>query len=262
MKLACQEGMAPGASLEEKLDNLEKYGYEGIEFGGRGLWDRVDEVNRACAKSRVKASSICAGFSGCLLDTDPNERKKAMDDIKRLLSVAADINAVGLIMVPIFGGPRVPNLQPYKSAVEIEKELLTVLMDDLGQHAARAGSILLLEPLNRYETHLVRSLKDGVEVCERVGNPNVKIMADFFHMSLEERNTAESIVNAGKWIAHVHLADSTRQLPGYGHTDWRAGFNALNEIGFQGYMALECGIPGDAKEELPKSAAFMRQQMG
>ncbi|MGQ9523696.1 MAG: sugar phosphate isomerase/epimerase family protein [Armatimonadota bacterium] len=261
MKLACQEGMVPGSTLEEKLENLEKYGYDGIEFWGSNLWERVDEINKATAKFRVKASTICAGYGGCLLDAAKSERDRAAGDIKRLLSVAADIGAVGLIMVPIFGPPRIPDLSPYKSAVELEKELLLKLLDDIGAHAAKVGSIVLVEPLNRYETHLLRRLEDAVDICQRVGNPNVKIMADFFHMSIEEADIPASIRKAGEWIAHVHLADSNRLLPGFGHTDFRAGFAALKEVGFQNYMALECGIPGDPAVELPRCAEYLRKCM-
>ena len=64
-------------------------------------------------------------------------------------------------------------------------------------------------------------------------------MADFFHMSIEERDIAASIADAGDWIAHVHLADSTRELPGYGHTDFESGFAALKETGFDKFMSLE-----------------------
>lgn len=261
MKLACQEGMVPGSSLEEKLENLEKYGYEGIEFWGSNLWERVNEINKATEKSKVKPSTVCAGYGGCLLDPNKAERERAVEDIKRLLSVAADIGAVGLITVPIFGPPRIPDLSPYKSAVELEKELLLKLLEPLAKHAEKVGSVLLLEPLNRYETHLLRRLQDAVDICQRIGSPNVKIMADFFHMSIEEADIPKSIREAGNWIAHVHLADSTRLLPGYGHTDFKSGFAALKEVGFANYMALECGIPGDPAVELPKCAQYLRQFM-
>ncbi len=80
-------------------------------------------------------------------------------------------------------------------------------------------------------------------------------------MSIEEADIPKSIREAGNWIAHVHLADSTRLLPGYGHTDFKSGFAALKEVGFANYMALECGIPGDPAVELPKCAQYLRQFM-
>ena len=258
MKLACQEGMVPGSCLEERLDKLAQFGYEGIELSGGGLSGRKAEILKATTGRPVKVSSICAGFRGYLVDSDKTQRNLAVSDIKDLLSLGAELGALGLIFVPIFGGPKIPDLSPFASAEHLEREVLVPLMADIGEHATKVGCTLLLEPLNRYETHLVKTLKDGVRICERVNCPRVKIMADFFHMSIEERNVAESIEEAGSWIAHVHLADSTRMLPGYGHTDWAAGIAALKKIGFRGYMAMECGIPGDAEVELKKSADLLK----
>lgn len=270
MKLACQEGMAPGGTLQEKLDNLAQYGYEGIEFWGAQFVDtdaggmrkeRVAEVRRLTANHPVKPSTICAGYRGALLDADRRERERAVQDIETLLYAAGEIGATGVIVVPIFGGPRIPDLTPYASAVHLETELLCKLLEPLSKVAEKAGSFILLEPLNRYETHYMNRLEQAVSICERVGGSHLKLMADFFHMSIEERDIPAAIRGAKGYLAHVHLADSTRLLPGYGHTDFRSGFAALKEIGFDRYMALECGIPGDPREELPKCAQYLRAQM-
>lgn len=262
MKLACQENLCPGATLAEKLANLAQWGYEGIEFWGGNIADRVDEINAACANSPVKPSTICAGYSGCPLDADKAQRDLAIADIKLRLKVAGEIGAVGLIFVPIFGGPRIPDLSPYASAVELEKRLLVELVKELADVAAANNTLLLLEPLNRYETHLLCRLEHAVEIIEMAGEPEgLALMADFFHMNIEEPRMEVSIKEAARWIQHVHLADSIRWLPGYGHTDFRPGFAALKEIGFDKYMALECAVPGPPEEDLPKAAEYLRAQM-
>ena len=262
MKLACQEGLAVGASLGEKLDSLAQAGYEGIEFGGAGLAERIEAILKATDAHTVKPATICAGFRGCPLDADKKERDKASGDIHDLLRVAGDLGMVGLIMVPIFGPPRLPDLSPLATPLQLERDLTYKLMDDWGTTAQKAGTFLLLEPLNRYETHLIKTLQDGVDVCEKVGNPGVKIMADFFHMSIEEADIPAAIRGAGPHIAHVHLADSNRQMPGLGHTDFKAGFAALRDIGYSGWMALECGNPdADKQAGLTKSAQYIRAQL-
>lgn len=261
MKLACQEGMAPGKTLREKAETIAQLGYEGMEFWGSGLGARVKEITQALAGTGVKPSTICAGYQGCLLGADPKERQQAMADIEDLLSAGADLGVVGLIVVPVFGGPRLPDMSPWKTAVEAETELLVMLLDEMGQHAAKVGCTVLVEPLNRYETHFIRRLEQAVDCCKRVANERVGIMADFFHMSIEEADIAGSIRQAGEYVHHVHLADSNRLLPGHGHTDFASGFAALSEIGFANYMAMECSIPGDPKEELGKSARYLRQWM-
>lgn len=261
MKLACQEGLVPGNSLLERLERLGSWGYEGIEFWGGGLKERLPEVQHALKNSPVRASTVCAGFRGSLLDADPRERERACQDIKELLYVAADIGAVGLIFVPIFGAPRIPDLRPLASPEQLEFDLLCLLLEDLAKTAEKAGTYLLLEPLNRYETHFIRRLEQAVAVCEKVAHPHLKVMADFFHMSIEEADIPAAIRQARAWLAHVHLADSNRLLPGQGHTDFRSGFAALKEIGYTGYMALECGVAGDPAAELPKAAQFLKAQM-
>ncbi|MFQ3610817.1 MAG: sugar phosphate isomerase/epimerase [Fimbriimonadales bacterium] len=258
MKLACQEGLVPGNSLPERLERLAEWGYEGIEFWGGGLKERVPEIQDALKTSPVRASTVCAGFRGCLLDASRAERDLAMQDIRDLLFVAGDIGAVGLIVVPIFGGPRIPDLSPLASPVPMELDLLCLLLEDLAKTAEKAGSLILLESLNRYETHLLRRLEDAVAICEKLAHPHIKLMADFFHMSIEEANIPEAIQRAGAWIAHVHLADSNRLLPGQGHTDFATGFQALSAVGYTGYMALECGIAGEPTEALPRTANFLR----
>ena len=195
-----------GKTCLEKLDNLAEAGYEGIEFWGGSLWERVDEIKKAAENHSVRPATICAGFRGCPLDADRKERETASSDIIRLLETAGELGLVGLIAVPIFGSPRLPDLSPYSDAVSLEKELLYKLCDAWGEAAAKANTLLLLEPLNRYETHLIRTLRQGVDVCEKVGNPHIKIMADFFHMSIEERDIPAAIRMAGPHIAHVHLA--------------------------------------------------------
>ena len=261
MKLACQLGMAPGDTVLDKFKNLQRYGFDGIEVGGWGIKDIIGDVQKAAKQTGMPISTICAGYGGSPLDSDPQQRDIAIREAKEILTMAADLDSVGMIFVPIFGGPRVPDLRPLYSAVELEKLLIEKIVADLGEHAADVGTKLLLEPLNRGETHLWRRLRDAVECAEAVNMPSVQIMADFYHMNIEEPHIDESIREAGKWIAHVHLADSHRQQPGTGHTDFRSGFAALKDIGFEGYMALECGITGDPEEAFPECVAYLKSCM-
>ena len=263
MKLAVQENLVPGKDLADKLPKIASYGFEGIELWGRDvLGDKVKEIKDAISVSKVKVSTICSGYPGDLMGAEREVRKGAMEGIKQRLSWAAELGATGVIVVPTFGGPKISDLTPLYSNVEdVEKKLLIEQCKILGKHATDVGSIVLLEPLNRYETHLLRKLEDAVAICKEVRSDNVKIMADFFHMSIEERDIPASIEAAGEFIAHVHLADSTRELPGYGHTDFRGGLSALRKVGFMRYMALECSVPGPPDIELPKCAAYLRKCM-
>lgn len=261
MKLACQENLVDGKNLKEKVAKLEYFGFDGVELWGRDIEDRLDEVKESFKGRRIRISTICSGYRGCLLDSSLEERKMAMDDIKKLLIHTSELGAVGLIMVPIFGAPRLPDLSPFMGVRELEEKLLLEELDDLGEFASEHGVYLLLEPLNRYETHFIKSLDDGASIIAQIHRKGIKMMADFFHMSIEERDIAGSLKNHIDDIAHVHLADSNRLLPGMGHTDFKEPFKVLKQGGYTGYMALECGVPGDPDILLPKTVEFLHEQI-
>jgi sugar phosphate isomerase/epimerase len=250
--------LIPGKTLLDRLRKLTDYGFEGVELLGSGLRENHREAEEALDKVDVPVAAICAGYRSVVLEADPDLRDQAISDCKTLLSIAGDLGAVGLIFVPIHGRPRIGDLRPLHTVVELEMMLLLKILQDLGEHAEKAKALILLEPLNRYETHLLKRLEQAVEVCQQVGNPNLHIMADFFHMSIEEADIPSSIRAAGSHISHVHLADSNRLLPGHGHTDFRAGFAALAEVGFDKYMSLECSVPGQADVELPKCVQYLK----
>lgn len=261
MKLAAQDGLLPGRTLAQKMDNAAKYGFDGIELGGRWLLERADEVMRATENHPIKVAAICSGFRGCLLDSVKAERDKAVEDMERLLQLGGQVGATGLIFVPLFGGPKLTDLSPYKSPIELEHELLAELLNRLADTAEKSKCLLLLEPLNRYETHLLNRLEQATAVVKRVKRKGLVIMADLFHMSIEEDDLPAAIRGAGKLIRHVHLADSQRRQPGTGHTDFRAAFRALNASGFKDYMSLECGVRGPAATALPACVRFLKKQM-
>lgn len=109
----------------------------------------------------------------------------------------------------------------------------------LDQHAADLGTTLLYEPLNRYETNLVNTLGDAAQLITGAALPNVRILADLYHMNIEETNLADALRVAGPLVGHVHFADSNRRAAGLGHTDWAPIIAALVEIGYAGYLSAE-----------------------
>jgi len=259
MKLAIQENIVPGKTLSEKIWKIEEYGFEGIEVWGSDLPQRLNEIKDALSTTKIKLSTVCSGYGGDLLGADRKSREIAIRDIKERLGMCAELGGVGVITVPTFGGPKIPDLYPWRSDVrDVERMILVEELKVLGEYADDVGAYILLEPLNRYETHLINRLEQAVEVCRVVGKEHVKIMADFFHMNIEEADIAGSIKAANGYIIHVHLADSNRLLPGYGHIDFKSGFNALRKIGYRNFMALECEIPGDPDAELPRCVRYLK----
>lgn len=255
MKIALQEGLLPGSTLDEKLDFAESLSVEGLEVSGRGPARRIEELESALRNRGIRLVSLCGQGTFDFLDPDADKRNHSIAEAKENLQVCGHFGAVGLILPPIFGPPRLPDLTPLADAVTLEMQLLTEIVRDLAAFAAEQQTKVLLEPLNRYEEHLLRQQERGIEVIQRAGDPSsASLLCDFFHMHIEETDTPATLRRIGRrYVGHVHMADNTRQEPGSGDIDWHAGLSALRDIGFDGYLAYECGISGENEAERRKA---------
>lgn len=261
MRVALQLSLIPRSTVSDKQKWAYDHGVDGIEISA---WDygpdELTQARRDFENSPVPVSTICGNPTFDLLDPQPEKRRQCMNYIKSYLQLAGDLGAVGQIVPPIFGPPRINDLSPWKDAVTLEKELLVMECKELGDVAAENNTYFLLEPLNRYEQHLLCRQSDAAEIIERCGHERVRLVSDFFHMNIEETNIPETIRAAGRYIKHVHLADNTRLEPGTGSIDFLVAFRALAEVGFDGYLAFECSISGEDKEaSLKRSIEFVRK---
>jgi D-psicose/D-tagatose/L-ribulose 3-epimerase len=109
----------------------------------------------------------------------------------------------------------------------------------VARRAAEYGMTLGLEPCNRYETHLVNTTEQAVRLIEQIGEPNVIVHLDTYHMNIEEKGFRDGIRAAGRHLRYIHLSESHRGVPGTGTVDWDATFEALAETGFAGDMVIE-----------------------
>lgn len=258
MKFAMREMMIPGASLPERLAWLERGGLAAIELHGPALALPPAEPRAMFADSPIAVASIDGGVG--LLDPDPAIRAATKDQIRARLDLAAALGARGVLLVPQFGrGPVLPDLAPLLSAADLERQLLIAQLTELVPAAAAAGVPLYLEPLNRYEAYLVNRIEQGLAIAAEVGGDHLGVMADFFHMGIEEVDIAASIQAAGRRIVHVHVADSNRLPPGRGHLDFGPGFAALKAAGYDGYHGFECRFDGPPEAAIAESIAYLRR---
>jgi sugar phosphate isomerase/epimerase len=116
---------------------------------------------------------------------------------------------------------------------------LAEALNDLGEHARGYGVPLLLEPLNRYETNLLNTLEAGVRLLGSLSTTNVKLLADLFHMNIEEVNLARALRGARGHLGHVHFVDSNRRPAGLGHLEYPPIVEALREIAYDGFASAE-----------------------
>jgi sugar phosphate isomerase/epimerase len=267
MQLAIQEDMLSGKTILDKFELAKYFGFQGIEFWGRGLTAKVPEIVAAIEKTGIVAAAVNHGQQSRLIDADRDERERALKEFRQSVVDAVDIGAPGVILVPHFGPPTVPDLTPYKSVIQLEYELLHNHLRTLSDYVYAIGVDLYLEPINHYETHFLNTLADAVRVRRKIkDHPHVRLTADLFHGALEETNLAQAIRDYAGDIGYIHLADSNRRLPGQGMTDFGALAALLKEIGYTGWLSLECGQPGSNQEfahqfaaELPASLTFLQQ---
>lgn len=256
LKLGSQEGRLPGASLKEKVANLEKWGGVGLELGGNPK-DRIQEVKDAIKGTGVRVSALCWGsHSGDLVSPDAAKRKKGIDDLKSALDTAGALESTGVIFVPAFH--KQSDLPP----TELDKILFEIL-PEIGEYAVKAGSRVLLEPLNKGETFYINRVGQAAEICAKVNHPGICLMGDFYHMSKEESDQAAAFESGAKWLHHVHLATGkSRILPAQEEHSYVEGMRGLRKLGYQDYCSLECGCRKgtDPLVEIPKAFEFLREQ--
>ena len=265
MKLACSTWMMPGENFREKIESAARYGFDGVEvrlFETEATPERIKEIKSALLESGIGAASLIMPgliYRAPLLDDFILNAKIELS--KKALNAAAELGCPTIVCpeygcqnpLPLFDHPRRPS--------EEEHSFLIKFLRSVSEYGKEVGALAMIEPINRYETRFFYTLSDGQEVLDEVGNSNLMLLADMFHMSIEEISIPDVLREYGSSIAHVHLGDSNRLMPGQGHTDFKAAFDALKDIGYDNYMALECSTAGEPDEVFPKGIAFLRDAM-
>lgn len=122
-----------------------------------------------------------------------------------------------------------------------EKELDNVAyaLGEAASYAKSLGLLLGIEPVNRYETHLLNTGWQAVAMIEKVGAHNMFVHLDTYHMNIEEKGVAKGILDAREHLEYIHLSESDRGTPGTGTCDWDEIFAVLAAINFKGGLAME-----------------------
>lgn len=167
-----------------------------------------------------------------LCDRDPARRQQAEKFIREIMSAGAEFRAPAII----------GSMQGKWDETVDRPTALAHLRDALqrlGEHAESLGTVLLYEPLNRYETNLINTLEQSVALLKPLATKSVKLLADLFHMNIEEVSIAAALRDAGSAVGHVHFVDSNRQAAGRGHLEFGPIASALASIGYDGYASAE-----------------------
>ena len=257
LKLSFQEGTAPGESLNEKFDYMEKLGIVGFEPHGKQLLKRAEELRQALSGRNIKVSAICAGFDGFILAEDPAVKASFDSSMRELIAAAGEIGSTGVIMVPAFNGQK-----PCMPHTMETRDYLCEQLHELGEYALKHNTTVILEPLNRREAFYLRLVSDAAAICRDADSEGVRCMGDFWHMQ-EETSDYAAFISAGKYLQHVHVASrGQRRMPGEdGQLDnYIDGMRALKELDYQNYISFECGTGADREIVVPAAVELLRSQ--
>ena len=213
-------------------------GYDAVEvFAPNADAIPVDQLRQLTGEHNLKVAAVGTGGGWVihkwhLCQPDTASRENAKDFIKGIIDAGAQLGAPAIIgsMQGRFEG---------EVSKEQAHDYLRAALNELGEHAKDAEVSLVYEPLNRYESNLLNRAEDVVPFLDTLDTDNIVILADLFHMNIEETNIAESLRIYGSRIGHVHFVDSNRRPAGRGHMDYVSIASALKDVGYDKYASAE-----------------------
>jgi len=259
MKLSCLHVMLGERPLSEAFSMVRDAGFDGIDLRGDLAAGAEDDIRSLSEQTGLRVPTVYGRITVPLLSATLPERAESMELVRTRLRTAQAIGADNVIVVPIFGEPRITaDIGDGVAATEIA--VLFTLLAELAPEAEAAGVRLVLEPLNRKETHLLTSPTATAELTRRFGSPWVQTMIDTYHTDLESQDPAVEFADAGDQVALLHLSDRNRSLPGEGGVDFAPLLHAADVADFGGWMGLECAGPYDV-EQLSGCVDWLRSQV-
>lgn len=255
MKLGTQNQAFFPEAIGEKFRYIKELGFDGFEIDGKLLVDNVEEVKRAIEETGLPVATACGGYDGWIGDFSEEKRLKGLQEIKAILEALQEVGGKGIV-VPAAWGMFTYRLPPMESprSKDADREAVTRSLAFLEKVAKQTGTVVYLEPLNRYQDHMINTVADARSYIGDNDFKHVKVIADFYHMNIEEDNIAETLHNHRDVIEHIHLADNHRFQPGSGSLDFKTLFDGLKADGYPGYLTLECRVRGDNPEQQYRSS--------
>ena len=237
--------------LSTSCELAASMGYDAVEIFAPGpeaipsasLAQNLADLNLKLAAVGTGAGWVKHGLS--LTAPNEDQRQAAIMFIESMIDLGGPFGASAIIgsMQGRFGGD-----VDEPTALGYLRHALT----QLGKYASKYDVPLIYEPLNRYETNLCNTMQEGVELLKSTDTDNVVLLADLFHMNIEESDVGDALRVAKDHVGHVHFVDSNRQPAGAGHLDFAPVIQALKDIEYSGYLSAEALPFPD-----PKTAAQM-----
>ena len=251
------QAVAFKGDFEANVSRIASYGYDGVELAIRDpkLVD-VEELDRVVMRHGLEVPAIGTGQAWgeeglSFTSDDPEVRRSAIERVKSHVPLAKHFGSS--IILGLIRGITPPGQSHEQSMVYLVEAL-----QECSAVAAIEGVRFALEPLNRYETDLIHTVGEGLDLIERVGAENFGLLLDTFHMNIEEPSIEASIRACGDRIFHFHVADSNRWYPGAGHLDFAGILTTLRETGYRGYVSGEFMPVPDANTGAQRAIEHLR----
>ena len=248
--------------LEDGCRRAHELGFDAVEVFPPGP-DAVDREQLRSLLDEYQLKLAAVGTGGgwvrqrlVLTAADAQQRQQAVDYVRSIIDLAGPFGASAII------GSMQGNANEQTDR-ETALGYLADAMRELGEYASQYQTPLIYEPLNRYETNLCCTIEQGVALLARLGNDhNGVLLADLFHMHIEETNVADAIRTGGSLIGHVHFVDSNRRPATMGHMQYEPIAAAIQEIGYQGYISAEAFAYPDSQQAAQATIDAYRKYFG
>ena len=227
--------------IDLTIRRLAKYGYASIEISGEPEKYNTTEVRKVLKENNVKCwGSVSLMFAGRdLIHADPKVRENSVKYIKDCVTMVKELEGYEMTIVPSQVGKVVPMASP-----EEEWKWCVAGLREIYAHSEKAGVVLALEPLNRFETNFLNRHDQALALAQEVG-PNCGVCLDCFHINIEEKDLYQAILNTGKKLVDFHVADNNRMGCGQGDYDWGKLVKTLKKAGYNGALTVEFVAPLD-----------------
>jgi D-psicose/D-tagatose/L-ribulose 3-epimerase len=219
------------------LESLKEIGYDGVEVPVFDLdeqeWRRWARRLDDLGLERTANTVIAPEHNP--LSPDRSIRESAYQHMQAVVDCCAAVGS------PILCGPHQVALGVFTGAGVTDEEWKRSVehLRRVAEYAAGQGVVLAEEVVNRFELYHLNTLDQGIRMVDEVGHPNCKLHLDTFHAHIEEKNTGDAIRRAGARIAHVHISENDRGVPGTGSVAWDGTFDALRDVGYDGWLTVE-----------------------
>jgi D-psicose/D-tagatose/L-ribulose 3-epimerase len=219
------------------LANLKRVGFDGVEvplFEGDAAHYKT--VRKELDNLGLRCTTVtCVPPEASPISPDANVRNAALKQLKWAIEMTATLG--GEVMAGPFHSPLA--VFTGSGPTEDEKKRAADVIHQAAEEAKKAGVMLAIEYLNRFECYFLTTAADAKALVKRVNHPNFRMMYDTFHANIEEKNISATIASVADSFVHVHISENDRGTPGTGHVQWDETFRALRKANYDGWMVIE-----------------------